>query len=125
MHKPKTQMMRVLSNLAAANIALALVVVPGFAGTNKQHNQSQGIWKAVVPPGGMKGEFDNHDPIGLATGAKIKVDCSLNWPNPDTGKIYCFNSPTSLVYFLDWPKKNIENATKAWKLIRDAKQNKK
>lgn len=93
------------------------------ADTNKKSDRSQGIWKAAVPPGGMKGEFGNHDPVGLATGTKIKVDCSLNWPNPDTGKIYCFNSATSLVYFLDWPRTNIEKARKVWQLMQKNKRN--
>ena len=38
-----------------------------------------GIWKAAVPPTQMKGEFDNFDPIGIAAGARIKADCSINW----------------------------------------------
>lgn len=88
---------------------------------NQQNVKREGIWKSAVPPGGMKGEFNNHDPVGLATGAKIKVDCSLNWPDPDTGKIYCFNSPTSLVYFLDWPKRNIEKAKKGWAKLKNEK----
>lgn len=73
-----------------------------------------GIWKSAVPPVGMKGEFANHDPIGLAAGARIKVDCSLNWTDPDTGKLYCFNSPTSFNSFLEWPKANIRRATRAF-----------
>jgi hypothetical protein len=75
---------------------------------------SEGIWKAAIPPGSMKGEFDSHDPIGLASGALIKADCSINWVNPDTGKLYCFSSGTSLVYFLNWPKKNTKRARKGW-----------
>src|SRR5882672_2808995 len=47
-----------------------------------------GIWKAVVPPKTMKGEFDSLDPIGVAVGARIKADCSLNWISPDDGKLY-------------------------------------
>ncbi len=38
-----------------------------------------GIWKAAVPPASMAGEFDSLDPLGVAAGAKIKADCSLNW----------------------------------------------
>jgi hypothetical protein len=73
-----------------------------------------GIWKASVPPVGMKAEFDGHDPIGLASGAVIKADCSLNWIDPDTGKLYCFSSATSQSYFQDWPKRNIERAARQW-----------
>jgi hypothetical protein len=73
-----------------------------------------GIWKAVVPPNAMQAEFGGRDPIGLASGAKIKADCSLNWIDPDTHKLYCFSSATSQSYFQDWPKRNIERAGRAW-----------
>jgi hypothetical protein len=73
---------------------------------------SIGIWKAYVPHG-VKGELDNYDPIGLIAGALIKADCSINWRDPDSGKLYCFASGTSLVYFQDWPKANIRKATEA------------
>jgi hypothetical protein len=73
-----------------------------------------GIWKAVVPPVKMKGAFDDHDPIGLAAGKLIPADCSINWIDPDTHKLYCFSSATSLVYFLYAPHTNIARATKDW-----------
>ena len=73
-----------------------------------------GIWKAVVPPKQMKGEFDSLDPLGVAAGTRIKADCSLNWINPDDGRLYCFASGTSLVYFLDQPHANIDHARKGW-----------
>ena len=44
-----------------------------------------GIWKAAVPPKPMTGEFDSMDPLGIAAGAWIKADCSLNWIDPDGG----------------------------------------
>jgi hypothetical protein len=73
-----------------------------------------GIWKAAVPPRMMKGEFDNLDPLGVAAGAQIKADCSLNWVDPDDGKLYCFSSGTSLEYFLDKPRANLERARRNW-----------
>jgi hypothetical protein len=73
---------------------------------------SIGIWKAYVPHE-VKGELDSYDPIGLIAGALIKADCSINWRDPDTGKLYCFASGTSLVYFQDWPKANIRKASEA------------
>jgi len=77
-----------------------------------------GIWKAATPPGGsMHGEFDNNDPIGLAAGAKIPADCSLNWVDPDFHKLYCFSSATSLVYFLDSPRSFLARARKNWKTL--------
>jgi len=76
---------------------------------------SGGIWKAAVPPKPMKGEFDDFDPIGVAAGAKIKADCSLNWIDPDDDKLYCFSSGTSLEYFLDKPQTNLERARAGWR----------
>jgi hypothetical protein len=67
-----------------------------------------GIWKYYVPHD-VKGELDNYDPIGLAAGALIKADCSINWRDQD-GKLYCFASATSLVYFENWPQTNIRRA---------------
>jgi hypothetical protein len=61
-----------------------------------------GIWKAVVPPKAMHGEFANEDPVGLAAGKHIKTDCSMNWLDED-GKLYCFTTGTSLVFFEESP----------------------
>lgn len=77
-------------------------------------NTSNGIWKAVVPPVNMRGEFGGYDPIGVANRQWIKADCSINWTDPDTQKLYCFTVGTSLVYFLQWPKANEERARKVW-----------
>jgi hypothetical protein len=74
-----------------------------------------GIWKAVIPPRGtMHGEFENNDPFGVSVGVKIEADCSLNWVDPDSGKLYCFSSATSLVYFLDAPHSYLARARKKW-----------
>jgi hypothetical protein len=74
-----------------------------------------GIWKAVVPaPGVMHGEFENDDPIGLAAGVRIRADCSINWVDPDAGRLYCFASATSLVLFLDAPHACLERARAQW-----------
>ncbi len=99
-----------ISTVAAALIAGAALCSPAAAG-----HSPGGIWKAVVPPAGMKGKFENHDPIGLVSGAVIKADCSLNWTDPDDGKLYCFASATSQSYFLDWPKTNIRRASEFWR----------
>ena len=80
-------------------------------------DSAAGIWKAAVPPRPMRGEFDNLDPLGLAAGAAIKADCSLNWINPDDGKRYCFSSGTSLEFFLDRPQLNIERARREWRKL--------
>ncbi len=71
-----------------------------------------------MPPKAMNGEFDSYDPLGVAAGAKIKADCSLNWINPDDGKLYCFSSGTSLVYFLERPHAYIDRARQGWQKLR-------
>ncbi len=76
-----------------------------------------GIWKAAIPGKPMHGEFRNFDPIGLAAGALIKADCSLNWTNPDDGKLYCFVSGTSLEFFLEKPQAYVERATAVFETI--------
>ena len=79
--------------------------------------RSGGIWKAVVPPKPMQGEFDSFDPIGIAAGARIKADCSLNWINPDDDKLYCFSSGTSLEIFLESPHANLARARLSWQKL--------
>ncbi|MEQ1709773.1 MAG: hypothetical protein ABL908_00040 [Hyphomicrobium sp.] len=103
-------------------IAFATVLAATGAHAAGDHDAKPGerigIWKSVVPPIGMTGEFGNHDPIGLAAGAVIKVDCALNWIDPDDHKLYCFNSPTAVEYFRRWPKRNAERAREAWKKLQ-------
>lgn len=90
---------------------------PRIAAAQAAHS---GIWKSVVPPIKMKGAFDDHDPIGLAAGKMIPADCSINWTDPDTHKLYCFSSATSLVYFLNAPHANTARATKGWLELKGA-----
>jgi hypothetical protein len=84
------------------------------------HAQSgeKGIWKWAVPPVRMNGAFGNNDPLGVIAGQKIPADCSINWTNPDTQRLYCFTSATSLVYFLYAPNTNIARAEKRWREIK-------
>lgn len=82
------------------------------------HKSGMGTWKWVVPPVKMKGGFDDHDPIGLAAGKLIPADCSINWTDPDTHKLYCFTSATSLIYFLDAPHMNLARAEKGWHALK-------
>ena len=77
--------------------------------------RSGGIWKAAVPPKPMRGEFGSLDPLGVAAGARIKADCSLNWVDPDDGKLYCFASGTSLEFFLERPQAHLERARAGWR----------
>jgi hypothetical protein len=74
-----------------------------------------GIWKAATPPAGsMHGEFSGNDPLGLSAGVKIPADCSINWTDPDSHKLYCFSSATSLVVFLDSPRAYLRRAAQNW-----------
>jgi hypothetical protein len=86
----------------------------------KSQAGEMGIWKSAVPPVKMKGAFDDNDPMGLAAGKKIPADCSINWTDPDTHKLYCFSSATSLVYFLYAPKTNTARAEKGWRELKGA-----
>jgi hypothetical protein len=75
-----------------------------------------GIWKAAVPPAGsMHGEFDSNDPIGVMAGTRIWADCSINWTDPDSHRLYCFSSATSLVFFLEAPQDYLRRAAKQWR----------
>lgn len=76
-----------------------------------------GIWKSYVPRG-VRGEFNNYDPVGLMAGALIHADCSINWRDPDTGKLYCFATGTSFNYFRDWPKANSRKAREAFEHLQ-------
>jgi hypothetical protein len=77
----------------------------------------KGTWKWVVPPVKMAGGFNDHDPIGLVSGKLIPADCSLNWTDPDTHKLYCFTSATSLVYFMNAPHSYLAEAEKKWQSL--------
>ena len=106
---------RLLTGIAAVSFWVCMQANaqhPGSAMTGAP--RGEGIWKAVVPPTAMKSEFDGFDPIGIAAGARIKTDCSLNWVNPDDGTRYCFSSGTSLEFFLDKPHASIARARAAW-----------
>ncbi len=67
-----------------------------------------------------KGAFGDHDPIGLAAGKLIPTDCSFNWSDPDSHKLFCFGSQASLVYFLAAPKENEARAEKGWRTLKGA-----
>ena len=111
---------RWLSALLAAACCAAAVTHAEPAAADA--GRGEGIWKAVVPPKSMTGEFDSFDPIGIAAGARIKADCSLNWINPDDGKRYCFSSGTSLEIFMDMPHAHLERAEAEWRKMLDAER---
>jgi hypothetical protein len=119
MQDPRTSRPWLSALLAAACCAATGThAEPAAAGAG----HSEGIWKAIVPPKSMTGEFDSFDPIGVAAGARIKADCSLNWINPDDGKRYCFSSGTSLEIFMDMPHAHLERAQAEWRKMLDAER---
>ncbi|HYM29308.1 MAG TPA: hypothetical protein VET66_14255 [Steroidobacteraceae bacterium] len=103
------------AGLAAGAVAYA-AVDPGALTQAERAARTgdDGIWKAVVPPRSMHGEFDSNDPIGVAAGRRIAADCSINWLDPDEHKLYCFSSATSLVFFLEGPHGWLERARRQW-----------
>jgi hypothetical protein len=107
-----------MKSMRAAIVALLAVASTGaWAAGPSDAPHRGGIWKAAVPPKPMKGEFDSMDPLGVAAGARIKADCSLNWIDPDSGARYCFSSGTSLEFFMDHPKASIQRARQGWQKL--------
>ena len=80
--------------------------------------EHKGIWKWVVPPVRMNGMFDDHDPIGLVAGKLIPADCAFNWTDPDTHRLICFTTATSLEYFLSSPRTDLVEAQKNWRALK-------
>lgn len=113
---------RHLTVLSAAVGAVVIASTGALYVAEAGHPHATGIWKSAVPRGSMHGEFHNYDPVGLMSGKLIKVDCSMNWTNPDDGKLYCFSTGTSLNYFLEWPRKHIKKAREFWERHADPKQ---
>ncbi len=81
-------------------------------------SEHKGIWKWVVPPVKMHGMFDDHDPIGLVAGKLIPADCAFNWTDPDTHRLICFTTATSLEYFLSSPWTYLAEAEKRWRALK-------
>jgi hypothetical protein len=107
-HRPST----------ALTVCAALCVAASGAFAVDQDAPGGGIWKAVVPPKAMHGEFANEDPVGLAAGKHIKTDCSMNWVSGDDGKLYCFTTGTSLLFFEESPQAYIRAARKFYEFDR-------
>ncbi|MEG6510033.1 hypothetical protein V6C03_13770 [Methyloligella sp. 2.7D] len=95
---------------ASQEKAFDMIAMSGFGG---------GIWANYIPDG-VTGEFDSYDPVGLMAGDLIKADCSLSWRGPE-GKTYCFSTAPSLVYFQDFPERNIRKAKKAYESLTSGK----
>jgi hypothetical protein len=63
-----------------------------------------------MSPAPKHGEFNDSCALGLSEGQTIHTDCSVNWIDPDDGKVYCFSSESSKATFLKDPKGNIAKA---------------
>ena len=113
-HRPSCMILAIIGTLIASTATRA-----GESGALAARHEGIGFWKAYTPQG-FKGELDSYDPIGLIGGALIKADCSINWRDQD-GKLYCFASGTSLVYFQDLPKANIRKASEAFERLTPPK----
>jgi YHS domain-containing protein len=61
----------------------------------------------------IAGEYDNMCAMGLATGKKIKTDCSIS--SQVDGKTYCFGSQEAMTEFMKDPKGNLAKADKTYK----------
>jgi hypothetical protein len=107
-HHRLSMALAVCAALCAGSVALAI----------DSTAPAGGIWKAVVPPSAMHGEFANEDPVGLAAGKHIKTDCSMNWVSGDDGKRYCFTTGTSLLFFEEAPQAYIRAARKFYEFDR-------
>jgi hypothetical protein len=94
--------------------AMLMVQLPALAGDRP----AGGIWKYAVPPATIRGEFNSEDPLGLAAGAHIPTDCSMNWI-ADGGEVYCFATGTSLLVFQDSPQAFL---ARAWKFFHESPQ---
>lgn len=111
---------RALVTVMGLAIAVSLSPMPAASAAEEPSERTRanatdvGIWKSYAPQD-LRGEFNNYDPIGLISGALIHTDCSINYTDPDDGKVYCFNSATSLVYFENWPKTYARRAAEAFK----------
>lgn len=114
--------MRRIARVALAGTFLALSASPILAAEPSMRDRPDanelGIWKSYSPKG-LQGEFHNYDPVGLMAGALIPTDCSINYTDPDTHKVYCFNSATSQVYFANWPKTYARKAADALQRMQD------
>jgi hypothetical protein len=107
-------------SVAACRVRAATGTDDGTMDASQADAAHAGIWKAVVPPPGvMHGEFGNDDPIGLSAGVRIRADCSINWVDPDEGRLYCFSSATSLAVFLEAPRAYLEKARAQWRRLGD------
>jgi len=67
---------------------------------------------SLVSVTGFAGEYKDHCATGLAIyDVLVETDCSVNWTDQRTGKIYCFSSESTKEEFLEDVDANIAKAT--------------
>lgn len=68
---------------------------------------------SLVSLTGFAGEYKDHCAAGLAIyDVLVETDCSVNWTDQRTGKVYCFSSESTKEEFLEDVDTNIAKATK-------------
>jgi hypothetical protein len=92
-------------------IALCTVASATTLGAVAAEPPTNGVWKYEVPPTPVSGEFNNEDPVGLAAGAHLATDCSINL-RADDAKVYCFTTQTSMQFFEGSPQTYLSAARK-------------
>ncbi len=70
---------------------------------------------ALFPVIGSAGEYDDNCATGLAIyDVLVETDCSVNWTDERTGKVYCFSSENSKEEFLEDVESNIRKAAEKY-----------
>ena len=66
---------------------------------------------SLVSMTGFAGEYKDHCAAGLAIyEVLVETDCSVNWTDQRTGKVYCFSSDGTMEEFLEDVDANIAKA---------------
>ena len=74
---------------------------------------------ALLPTLALAEEFESNCAWALAErGVERKTDCSVNWKDPETGKIYCFSNQQTKLLFLQDPEEGIQKAEEAFDKLR-------
>ena len=69
------------------------------------------LMMSLISATALAGEYKDHCAAGLAIyGVLVETDCSINWTDQRTGKVYCFSSENSKEEFLENAKANIPKA---------------
>ncbi len=76
-------------------------------------------WAAEPIP--AKGEFGNHCAEGLATGQSISTDCTIQWTDSATKKVYCFSSEKAKQDFAKDTAGNVKKAAEFYQTSAEKK----